>query len=98
MITKKTAESNVLDHQRSKPWTNIATISEAIRVSSLLGHDKITIFIKKTDESKFKKILKEKGYILTTIYSASIPNELLLTIDWTTSSFIGHQTLEVTDE
>lgn len=98
MITKKIAESNVLDHQKSKPWTNMATISEAIRVSSLLGHEKITIFIKIADENKFKKALKENGYILTTIYSPSIPNELLLTIDWTTSSFIGHQTLEVSDE
>ena len=98
MIKKVQAELNVLDHQKRKPWKNIATISEAIRVSSLLGHSNITIFVHKKDERRIKDTLKKNGYILTTVYAQSIPDELLLTIDWTTSDFIGHYSMEVSDE
>lgn len=89
MIKAKVAFHNMILHQKREPIKDLETLSEMIRVASVLGFENIQVFIRKRDEDKFRKKLKSSGFVLSYIYPKSLPNEVMLVIDWNTSEFIG---------
>jgi len=98
MIKANEAYHNVVTHQTRPPVKSIVTLSEIIRVASSLGYEKVTIFILSKDESKIKAKLKQHGYLVNTTYIKSLPNEVMLEINWVTSKFIGETIKEIDNE
>ena len=95
MINAQTAYDNMISHQARTPIRKFSTIEEMIRVSSLLGAEKIEVFLLVKDEHKIKNKLKQLGFILNSTYIKSLPDEVLVEINWVTAEFIGHTEKEI---
>lgn len=77
---------------------HLSSISEMVKVASMLGFEKIQIFIRTKDEQKIKNKLKQAGFILNSFYAKSLPDEVMLEINWNTAEFIGDTMKELDDE
>ncbi len=89
MITQSQAYKNMISHMERTPIQSLLTIDEMIRVSSLMGHETISFFVKNSDVSSFVKELRKSKFHVTVVCPQSLSEESLITVDWNTAQFIG---------
>ena len=95
MINAQDAYLNMINHGKREPVTRLSTIAEMVRVSSTLGAERIEVFIKTRDASKFKQKLRSLGYLIDEVHARTLPDEVLITINWARAEFVGETIREI---